>query len=63
MHNTRQCEEKLLRNSIALMKEMMDCKEIDSIDWVDTSSMLADTLTKRGGNSSWIRSVIAENVL
>ena len=45
------------------MKEMMDCKEIDSIDWVDTSGILADTLTKREGNSSWIRSVIAENVL
>ena len=63
LHNTRQCEEKLLRNSIALMKEMMDCKEVKCIDWVETNGMLADALTKRGGNSSWIRAVISENIL
>ena len=63
LHNTRQCEEKLLRNSIALIKEMVDCKEVTGIDWVETTGMLADTLTKRGGNSSWIRSVISENIL
>ena len=58
LNNTRQCEEKLLRNSIALMKEMMDSCEVKNIDWVDTNSMLADSLTKRGGSSSWIRAVI-----
>ena len=63
LHNTRQCEEKLLRNSIALMKEMMDSNEVKNIDWVETGEMLADTLTKRGGNSSWIRAVISENIL
>jgi hypothetical protein len=52
LNNTRQCEEKLLRNSIALIKEMVDFKEVKNIDWVDTSAILADSLTKRGGNSS-----------
>ena len=63
LNNTRQCDEKLLRNSIALIKEMVECKEVKTIDWVETSAMLADTLTKRGGNSSWIRSVIARNII
>ena len=63
LHNTRQCEEKLLRNSIALMKEMMDNSEVKSIDWVATNGMLADTLTKRGGSSSWIRDVISKDLL
>ena len=63
LNNTRQCEEKLLRNSIALIKEMVDCKEVRQIDWVDTTAMLADSLTKQGGNSSWIRSVISTNII
>ena len=63
LNNTRQCDEKLLRNSIALIKEMVECKEVKTIDWVETSAMLADTLTKRGGNNSWIRSVIARNII
>ena len=45
------------------MKEMMDSHEVKNIDWVETSEMLADTLTKRGGNSSWIRTAISENML
>ena len=45
------------------MKEMMDSNEVKNIDWVETGEMLADTLTKRGGNSSWIRAVISENIL
>ena len=63
LHNTRQCEEKLLRNSIALMKEMLDCGEVKNIEWVQTNDMLADTLTKRGGNNSSIRTAISENTL
>ena len=52
IHNTRQCDEKLLRNSIALIKEMMERSEVKQIDWVDTKGMLADSLTKMGGNGN-----------
>ena len=61
LNNTRQCDEKLLRNSIALVKEMVARKEVQTVDWVETSDMLADTLTKRGGNAGWIKSVIKKN--
>ena len=61
IHNSRPCEEKLLRNSIALIKEMMDKGEVKSIDWVDTSSMLADILTKKGGDGTWIKTVLSTN--
>ena len=63
LHNTRQCDEKLLRNSIALMKEMMDNKEVKKIDWVETSKMLADILTKKNGNGAWIKTVVSNNVV
>ena len=63
LHNSRQCDEKMLRNSVALMKEMMDNKEVKKIDWVDTTKMLADILTKRNGNGTWIKRVISTNVV
>ena len=45
------------------MKEMMDNKEVKKIDWVDTTKMLADILTKRNGNGTWIKRVISTNVV
>ena len=50
LHNTKQCEEKLLRNSVALIKEMLEKKEVKKVTWVETKEMLADALTKRVGN-------------
>ena len=63
IHNTRQCDEKLLRNSVALIKQMLEMKEVNRIDWIETSGMLADTLTKQGGSGKWIRDVISSNRL
>ena len=63
LNNTRQCEEKLLRNSIALVKEMVEKGEVKNIEWVETSNMLADILTKKGGNSSWIKNVVSRKVV
>ena len=61
LNNTRQCDEKMLRNSIALIKEMIDKNEVSSVDWVETDNMLADILTKRGGNGLWIKNVLSKN--
>ena len=63
LNNTRQCDEKLLRNSIALMKEMVENSEVKKIEWVETAKMLADVLTKKGGNGNWIKQVISRNVV
>ena len=63
LHNTRQCEEKLLRNSIAGLKELMDMKLIDDITWVPTSNQLADCMTKKGNNSGWLLRVGSYNRL
>ena len=61
LYNTRQCEEKMLRNSIALIKEFIDRSEVKSVKWVETSEMLADVLTKKGGNYFWIKRVLTKN--
>ena len=61
IYNTRQCDEKLLRNSIALIKEMVDRSEVKLVKWVETNDMLADVLTKKGGNYFWIKRVLTRN--
>ena len=61
MNNSRPCDEKLLRNSIALIKEMLTRGEVCKVDWVPTGDMLADIMTKKGGDGSWIKDVLSGN--
>ena len=63
LHNSRQCEERLLRNSIAGMKEMMELKMVRSVDWVPTDKQLADCLTKRGKKANDLIEVSMTNKL
>ena len=42
------------------MKEMIEKKEVKKVNWVKTGDMLADVLTKKGGNSSWIKDVVSK---
>ena len=46
LHNTRQCEERILRNTIAGIKELMEMSIVKEVDWVPTNLQLADCLTK-----------------
>ena len=63
LNNSRPCDEKLLRNSVALVKEMLSRREVSTVDWVATSNMLADVLTKKGGDGSWIKDVLSHNTV
>ena len=63
IYNTRQCEEKLLRNTIAGIKESMEMGQISAIEWVSTENQLADCMTKKGtiSKSDWLLGVAATN--
>ena len=63
IHNTRQCEERMLRSTIACMKELLMMKMIDSIQWVPTHKQLADGLTKKGRRTDWLMNVLESNTL
>ena len=41
--------DKRLRTNIALPQQMTEKKDIQQINWIDTSSQIANTLTKLGG--------------
>ena len=63
IHNTRQCEEKLLRNTIAAIKELIERKMLKDVHWVPTDKQLADCLTKMGKNANWLLKVASRNNL
>ena len=65
VHNSRQCEEKILRNTIAGIKELKELKMLDSLDWVSTKDQLADCLTKKGSQNKadWLLEVSSSNSL
>ena len=63
IHNSRQCEEKMLRNSIANIKEMKTLGYIRSIFWVPTNKQLADCMTKENKKADWLLSVASFNKL
>ena len=63
LHNSRQCEEKLLRNSIASLKDLMKLKMVEDVKWVSTVEQLADCMTKHAQNSDWLLKVASTNSL
>ena len=65
IHNSRQCEEKMLRNTIAGIKELLELRMLDSVDWVSTDDQLADCLTKKGNvnKANWLLGVASTNIL
>ena len=56
---------KLLRNTIAGIKEMLELKMVNSVSWVSTVDQLADCLTKKGTiySSDWLLGVASSNIL
>ena len=63
LHNSRQCEEKLLRNSISGIKELMELGAVEKVHWVPTAEQLADCMTKKNVKADWLLSAACQNVL
>ena len=63
LHNSRQCEEKILRCSIAAMKEFIELGIVTDVHWVPTEKQLADCLTKSGKRADWLLRVATCNRL
>ena len=48
--STKQITDKRLSIDLAMIKEKLESKEIDHINWISNENQLADCLTKRGAN-------------
>ena len=63
IHNSRQCEEKMLRTCIANIKEMKQLGFVRDIAWVPTHKQLADSMTKTNKKADWLLNVASSNKL
>lgn len=61
LYSSKNVEDRRLRIDIAVLRDMLDRKEISSVSWVDTSKQLADCLTKRGASTMRLRAAISRD--
>ena len=59
--STHQIDEKLLRMDIQDFKEKLYKKSVECFCWLDTSSMIADSLTKESKYSEDLNHAVMEN--
>ena len=58
LKSTSGVKSKRLRIEIAAMREMLERKEIENVEWVGTEQQVADILTKKGVNNKPIREYV-----
>ena len=58
VNSTKNVDDRRLRIDIAVLKSMLENKEIESITWIESSLQLADSLTKKGANSQKLRAAL-----
>ena len=63
IYSTKLVSEKRLRIDIASVKQMIERKEIDKVQWVKTSQQISDCLTKRGANCKKLLDIIKQGSL
>ena len=59
--STKQVKEKRLRVTIAEIRESLERKYINSIQWISSNDQLADCLTKRGASTASLLETIESN--
>ena len=60
VHSTTQILDKRLRIEMAILREMLNKKELSSISWIPTEVQVADALTKKGVPSFKILGYVSE---
>ena len=63
LHSTKQCKKKLLRNSVAGIKELMQHGNVTDVKWVPTDKQLADCMTKKGKKAVDLLELAGKNIL
>ena len=63
VYSIRPVLHKRLRIDVAILKEMIERKEVTQIKWINKKYQLVDSLTKRGASSHNLMRVFAEGKL
>ena len=59
VHSTNSIVDKRLQMDISMLREMLEKKELHSVEWVPTERQLADCLTKKGASSRKLLQTLA----
>ena len=60
--SSSQIEEKVLRQSIAYLKQTLEDGEVDEFSWIEGKEIVADVLTKQGSKRVALEEIINDNV-
>ena len=60
LYSTKNLKEKRLKVDVCIIREMLDKKEIESINWCSSEKQLADCLTKASASCTKLISVLHE---
>ena len=61
--STHQIEQRMLRNSIADLKQKLEVKEVQSYEWLTDEDMIADILTKEKVTKDGLDDILINNRL
>lgn len=61
LYSCRNIEDRRLRIDIAVLKDMLEKKEITEVSWIDKSQQLADCLTKKGASVERLRAAVSRD--
>ena len=59
LDSTKNVDDRRLRIDVALLRDMLQRKDISSIRWVSTANQLANSLTKRGASAAQLRAAFS----
>lgn len=61
LYSCRSIEDRRLRIDMAVLRDMLERKEITEVAWIDTSQQLADCLTKKGASPERLRAAVSRD--
>ena len=59
LQSCKNVEDRRLRIDIAVLRDMLERREVEEVSWVNTSMQLADCLTKKGASSRHLRTAVS----
>ena len=59
LNSTKNVDDRRLRIDIAVLRNMVENKEISSVYWIPTCKQLTDCLTKKGASSEHLLAVFS----
>ncbi|CAB4022652.1 Hypothetical predicted protein [Paramuricea clavata] len=63
LKSVKSVSEKRLRLDISSIKELIEAKQITSVNWCSTNRQLADSLTKKGASPKVLRNALETGIL